>query len=222
MGRFFFMESINQHIFQLRKDYSSETLDEKAVFPDPLHQLKLWLEEAAKAGVPEVNAMTLATVDATGMPSARIVLMRSFNEAGISFFSNYHSRKGNDMRVNPKACLNFFWPDLERQIRINGIIHKMDEKGSDEYFASRPRESQIGAWTSHQSEIIPSKEFLLERYKNLEKEFEGRTVPRPPHWGGYVLQPEAFEFWQGRPSRLHDRIGYILEAGEWKIKRYSP
>lgn len=216
------MKDLEQHIFQLRKDYSSESLDEKVVFPDPLHQFRFWLEEAAKAGVPEVNAMTLATVDAVGQPSARIVLLRGFNESGISFFTNYQSRKGNDINVNPNACLNFFWPELERQIRINGKIIKLDPQESDEYFASRPRESQIGAWTSHQSTVIPNKEFLIERYKNLEQEFEGRAVPRPPHWGGFLLKPEAFEFWQGRPSRLHDRIGYVLESGLWSIKRYSP
>lgn len=216
------MENIEQHIFQLRKDYSSESLDEKVVFPDPLHQFKFWLEEAAKAGVPEVNAMTLATADAEGNPSARIVLLRGFNETGISFFTNYASKKGQDLKANPKACLNFFWPELERQIRINGSIQSLPANESDAYFASRPRESQLGAWASHQSEIIPSKEYLMEKFKNLEKEFEGRSIPRPPHWGGFLLVPHSFEFWQGRPSRLHDRIGYILESGKWLIRRYSP
>jgi pyridoxamine 5'-phosphate oxidase len=216
------MENIEQHIFQLRKDYSSESLDEKVVFPDPLHQFKFWLEEAAKAGVPEVNAMTLATADVEGNPSARIVLLRGFNETGISFFTNYASKKGQDLKANPKSCLNFFWPELERQIRINGSIQSLPANESDAYFASRPRESQLGAWASHQSEIIPSKEFLMEKFKNLEKEFEGRSIPRPPHWGGFLLVPHSFEFWQGRPSRLHDRIGYILESGKWLIRRYSP
>jgi pyridoxamine 5'-phosphate oxidase len=216
------MENLEQNIFNLRKEYSSESLEEHAVFPDPLHQFKFWLEEATKASLPEVNAMTLATVDGNGIPSARIVLLRGFNESGISFFTNYWSKKGNDLKKNPNACINFFWPELERQIRINGIIGKLGESESDAYFASRPRESQIGAWTSHQSEVIPSKEFLMEKFKNLEKEFEGRNISRPPHWGGFLLVPHAFEFWQGRPSRLHDRIGYVLESGAWVIRRYSP
>jgi pyridoxamine 5'-phosphate oxidase len=216
------MENIEQHIFQLRKDYSSESLDEGVVFPDPLHQFKFWLEEAAKAGVPEVNAMTLATADALGNPSARIVLLRGFNEQGLQFFTNYSSRKGHDLKENPKACINFFWPELERQIRINGAMEQIAASESDAYFDSRPRESQIGAWASHQSEIIPSKEYLMEKFKNLEKEFEGRKIPRPPHWGGFLLKPESFEFWQGRPSRMHDRIGYFLDAGKWNIRRYSP
>lgn len=216
------MENLTPEIQGLRINYSKSVLDESKVDKNPLLQFDYWLKEAITAKVAEPNAMTISTVDALGFPGSRIVLLRGISEQGFKFYTNYHSSKGHDIEQNPKVALNFFWPDLERQVRVYGIIERLDESESDAYFASRPRESQIGAWTSNQSEVIQSREELEAREKKYTQEFDGREVPRPEHWGGYLIKPVKVEFWQGRPSRLHDRLLYSLEGGDWKIERLAP
>ena len=205
----------------LRRDYSLRELDEATVSPDPFSQFLLWFNEATKAVVIEPNAMTLSTVGADGRPSARVVLLKGFDRNGLVFFTNYESRKGRELSNNPKACLHFFWPGLERQIIVNGTAAKTSREESQVYFDSRPVTSRIGAWTSRQSSVIDSREILEKREKELSKEF-GDKVPLPPFWGGFRLTPDKFEFWQGRPNRLHDRICFTLENGTWAITRLSP
>lgn len=185
-------------------------------------QFRQWFDEALRAGVPEPNAMYLSTVGPDHRPSGRIVLLKDLDLSGFVFFTNYHSRKGHQLDAHPYAALTFFWVELERQVRIEGYIEKVAERESDEYFASRPRGSQLGAWVSSQSEVIAGREVLLEKQEFYEKQFEGREVPRPPHWGGYRLVPAYLEFWQGRPSRLHDRLAYTRQEGTWTLERLSP
>ncbi|HEY6160878.1 MAG TPA: pyridoxamine 5'-phosphate oxidase [Bacteroidia bacterium] len=216
------MSDLREHIKKLRYDFSQNTLDEKDVDHDPLKQFEKWFKEAVDAKVNEPNAMTLATSGPYGHPSARIVLLRDFTPKGFSFYTNYNSKKGKDIEHIPFACLLFFWPELQRQVRLAGKLVKQSDKESDEYFSSRPRESQLGAWTSAQSEVLRNREELEKRLKETEKKFEGKEVPRPPFWGGYTLQPEEYEFWQGRPSRLHDRIRYSMDFEKWKIERLYP
>ncbi|MBL7746653.1 MAG: pyridoxamine 5'-phosphate oxidase [Chitinophagaceae bacterium] len=213
-----------QHdIASIRKNYSQKKLSEEKAATDPVKQFAKWWKQAVASEIDEVNAMTLATASSDGFPSARIVLLKDFNEKGFSFFTNYNSFKGQQLAENPKACLVFFWKELERQVRITGLIEKLSAEKNDEYFNSRPEESRIGAITSPQSQVIESREWLDGHFKQLKKEYKGKNVERPAHWGGYIVKPVIIEFWQGRPGRLHDRLQYSLaETGIWKIERLAP
>ncbi|MCE9534590.1 MAG: pyridoxamine 5'-phosphate oxidase [Planctomycetes bacterium] len=209
-------------IADLRKEYTQGGLLEANADPDPIRMFHLWMEQAMGAGVPEPNAMTLATCTPTGVPSARIILLKGFDNRGFTFFSNYESRKGEELNANPFAALVFFWAELERQIRIEGRVERVTDQESDEYHASRPRGSQLGAWTSWQSEVIPGREVLEKRLQEFQVRFGDGPIPRPPHWGGFRLIPEKLEFWQGRPSRLHDRLRYSRVEYTWTLERLSP
>lgn len=207
----------------LRKEYSSESLSENDVEPHPVDQFNKWWHQAIKSDITEPNAMTLATASSDGLPSARIVLLKGFDKDGFVFYTNYTSYKGMQLEENPKACLVFFWKELERQVRIVGLVSKANEKMSDDYFLSRPHSSQVGAWASPQSKIIENRDWLDNSYLKFEEEFKRKQLSRPPFWGGYIVKPIILEFWQGRPSRLHDRIQYTLsEDGSWKIERLAP
>jgi pyridoxamine 5'-phosphate oxidase len=207
---------------ELRKNYSLGSLDEADVDHNPIRQFKTWFAQALDAQLPEPNTMTLATVDGRGRPSARIVLIKGVDERGFTFFTNYDSRKGRELAENPHAALLFYWIELERQVRIEGVVAKTGADESDAYFASRPASSRIGAWASEQSQVIESRAVLEAREREFSERF-GAEPPRPPNWGGYRLVPDAIEFWQGRPSRLHDRLRYTRTAnGDWQIARLSP
>ena len=211
------------HIADIRKDYRLQTLDETGVAADPIQQFGIWWQEALQSEIVEVNAMTLATANEQGVPSARIVLLKGYDERGFVFFSNYESKKAGDLQVNPMASLVFFWKELERQVRISGRVEKVTELESDQYFQSRPEGSRIGAWASPQSTVISSRQVIEEKVEALQAAFEGKEIPRPLHWGGYRVVPTRIEFWQGRSSRLHDRIQYTLQPdGNWIIERLAP
>lgn len=197
-------------------------MSESEMDKNPFNQFEIWFEEYLKLNPIEPNAVVLATSNKDAKTSARVVLFRDFGERGIVFYTNYKSRKGDDLNSNPSASLLFYWAELERQIRINGTVEKISRKESEEYFHSRPRESQIGAWVSKQSTIIPDREFLEKKFKKYEKKFSGEEIPLPDYWGGYRVVPNYFEFWQGRENRLHDRIAYKKENQTWKIFRLSP
>lgn len=214
--------NIREYINSIRKDYQRNELSEQSVPATPFDLFSRWFEEAIKQEVKDVNAMTIATVSAQNKPSARVVLLRGYDEQGFVFFTNYSSHKGKDISHNPNVSLSFFWPDLEKQIRIEGVASKVSEEISEEYFRSRPRESQLGAWASAQSEIIDSRETLIRKLEELDEKYKNAPVPRPDNWGGYLIAPEKFEFWQGRVSRLHDRIVYFKQQDTWKICRVSP
>jgi pyridoxamine 5'-phosphate oxidase len=199
-----------------------DSLDESAMAGDPFAQFEKWFTQAQKASVPEPNAMSLATADASGRPSARIVLLKGFDSRGFMFFTNYASRKGSELAANPRAALCFHWQLLERQVRIEGTIEKTTRQESDEYFHSRPRDAQIGAWISEQSAIIDSREALERAGSELRKRFGDGSIPLPEFWGGYRVIPDSVEFWQGRLSRLHDRLQYLRNAAGWKLQRLSP
>lgn len=218
------MQDINKEIVGLRQEYSQSQLTESDVCKNALDQFNKWLEQALKACVPEPHAMNLSTVSKEGKPSSRIVLLRGVENNGFVFYTNYQSHKGTDLNANRFACLNFFWQALERQVRIEGIIEKNDLKTATEYFHSRPRESQIGAWASTQSKVINSRKDIEDAFQYYQDKFKDTPlIPKPECWGGFVLYPETIEFWQGRPSRLHDRIRYSkLSNNEWKIERLSP
>lgn len=206
----------------IRIDYTLKSLDEKDVKASPIDQFKIWVEEAHQSKVHEWNAMNLSTVRADGRPNSRIVLLKDV-DTGLVFFTNYNSAKGKELKNNPFAAITFFWPVLERQVRFMGKVSKISPEESDEYFFSRPFASQIGAWASPQSEVIPDRTFLEEKEAKLLSEINEKTIVRPEHWGGYRLVPEEVEFWQGRSSRLHDRIHYQKEGeASWKIERLAP
>jgi pyridoxamine 5'-phosphate oxidase len=208
----------------LRKEYMLKGLRLAEAAQDPIQQFDHWLTEALQAGLPEPSAMHLATVSAAGRPSARIVLLKGLSGDGFIFYTNYQSRKGKELAANPWACLTFFWPGLERQVRVEGKVLQTSGKQSDEYFHSRPRGSQLGAFISPQSQVIANRQVLEESLQQAETEFaDGKVIPRPLHWGGYCVFPDAIEFWQGRPNRLHDRILYTKDAGgNWTKKRLAP
>jgi pyridoxamine 5'-phosphate oxidase len=207
----------------IRKEYRLHRLLEEAAADNAMRQFEFWWKDALKSELEEVNAMTLATASSDGLPSARIVLLKGFHANGFQFYTNYNSFKGRQLMENPRACLVFFWKELERQIRVTGLVEKLSEKDSDEYFNSRPEGSRIGAWASPQSEIIENSEWLSQKVNALEKQFTGKSIPRPAHWGGYLVRPVTMEFWQGRPNRLHDRLLYSLqEDGNWTIERLAP
>lgn len=206
----------------MRREYARETLDEQHTKENPLEQFRLWFDEAAKACVMEPNAMTLATVTPAGRAAARVVLLKDFDEDGFVFYTNYKSAKGRELAQSPGVTLLFFWPELERQVRISGLTEKVSEAESEEYFHSRPLEAKWGAWASKQSEKIADRAQLEEWYNEVKQKF-AEQVPRPPHWGGYRVRPDYFEFWQGRPGRMHDRIVYEQQGGDgWIRYRLSP
>lgn len=214
---------MNSSIAGLRQEYSTQSFLESDAAADPIVQFDKWWQQALNSQIVEPNAMTLATASSDGMPSARVVLMKGFDQSGFVFFSNYKSYKGVQLEENPKACLVFFWKELERQVRIMGLVKKLSPEESDDYFHSRPLGSQLGAWASPQSEVIQDRNWLDNHYLEIAAQFKEEVIQRPPHWGGYVVQPVIIEFWQGRPSRLHDRIQYTLqENGEWKMERLAP
>jgi pyridoxamine 5'-phosphate oxidase len=207
----------------LRRDYARARLDEADVSHDPMVEFARWFAEAQEAQVADANAMTLATATADGQPSARIVLLKAFDERGFVFFTDYRSRKGAELEANPRAALVFYWHELERQVRITGGVALTSREDSERYFASRPIGSRLGAWASHQSRVIPGRAALESDLREVEARFGDGEVPLPPHWGGYRVVPDAIEFWQGRESRLHDRIRYVRESGSgWKVQRLSP
>ena len=206
----------------LRTEYKRASLDERDVAPDPFVQFRRWFAEAQDAQVPEPNAMSLCTVDEHGRPSARIVLLKEVDARGFVFYTNQESRKGRDLAARPAAAILFFWAELERQVRIEGSVEVVDAATADAYFRTRPRDSRIGAWASPQSATLPDRAALEQRFADADRRFPGDDVPRPPRWGGYRVVPAAFEFWQGRPSRLHDRIAYEQEDSGWRTRRLAP
>jgi len=214
---------MHNKVSDIRRDYSQKQLLEDKVAATPVGQFNEWWNEVLEAQIDEPNAMTLATASADGFPSARIVLLKDFSEKGFSFYTNYESYKGKQLLENPKACLVFFWKELERQVRVTGLVEKLSEKESDEYYRSRPEASRIGAWTSPQSQVIENRHWLDEHFNEMVNKLESTDIKRPPYWGGYIVRPVVIEFWQGRPGRLHDRIQYTLEDdGSWKIERLAP
>ena len=212
-----------QKIADIRKDYTRASLDIDSVLTDPMDQFKKWFQEALESEVNEPNAMTLSTVKSDGRPSARIMLLKGVENSRFQFFTNYQSDKGQALENNPACALTFFWPELERQVRVEGIVTRIDERRSEEYFQSRPRASQVGAWSSPQSSAIADRKILEERVRLIEERFKGQDVlPKPKQWGGFNVEPLLIEFWQGRASRLHDRIRFTKVDNAWKINRLAP
>lgn len=214
---------MRDNLHEYRKNYSKGALDIDSVDPNPLQQFRTWFHQVADlGGVDEVNAMTLNTLGLDGFPKGRVVLLKKYDENGFYFYTNYHSEKGKAIENHPQVSLSFFWPNLERQVIVKGIAEPTPEAVSDQYFASRPRGSQLGAWVSEQSAVIPNRGILEQSLKDLELKYEGKEVPKPPHWGGILVRPSNIEFWQGRPNRLHDRIRYRLVDLDWVIERLAP
>ena len=212
---------MDKNLADLRKSYERDALDEAASLGDPLKQFEHWLQQALDAQLPEPNAMTLATVGADGRPSTRIVLLKGLDARGVVWYTNYDSRKGRELAANPQAALQFHWVELERVVRIEGRVERVEAELSDAYYASRPLDSRIGAWASPQSQVIESRTLLVAQAAKFGLKF-AMNPPRPPHWGGYRLQPDTWEFWQGRKSRLHDRLRYRLHDGSWLRERLAP
>lgn len=210
------------NIRDIRQEYTLGGMDDSYLGANPIDLFDRWFREAVNAGINEPSAMALSTLGTDGYPQSRIVLLKGYGEEGFSFFTNYESQKGNALAQYPKASLLFFWPELQRQIRITGKVEKTSIEESEEYFRSRPRGSRLGAWTSEQSQEIPSRKTLEERYEVFDRKFPEEDIPKPPHWGGYRLTPLTFEFWQGRENRLHDRISFRKENGKWKTARLAP
>ena len=214
---------MNRDIADIRRDYQLASLDEATSMAHPMDQFTIWWNDAIESNIDEVNAFVLSTIKASGVPSARVVLLKGYTPEGFMFFTNYESAKGQDIEQHPKVAMNFFWKELERQVRITGTIEKVSTEESEKYFKSRPKESQIGAWSSPQSRIIPDRAFLEEIVAENAEKFKEGEIPLPPHWGGYIVKPFEMEFWQGRSSRLHDRIQYSLHAdGHWVRVRLAP
>lgn len=209
-------------IADLRLNYTRQQLNESEVDPDPIRQFQIWFEQAVSAQLLEPNAMTLATASREGVPSARIVLLKGVDPRGFVFYTNYESRKGRELADNPRAALVFLWNVLERQVRIEGTVERVSDQETNAYFHSRPLESQLGAWASNQSQVIPGRPVLEQRFQAFKQKYQNQEVPRPPHWGGYRVVPHLIEFWQGRPNRLHDRLCYRLEGTRWVIERLAP
>jgi len=209
-------------ISDLRREYTLHGLSEADVHADPVEQFRVWFDQAVTAGLPDANAMTLATTKPDGRPSARVVLLKHFDANGFLFFTNYQSRKGRELAKNPAAALLFFWPQLERQVRIEGMVTFTSAEESDVYFRGRPLESRLGACASPQSEVVSDRGELERLLAEVRAHCPGEEVPRPPHWGGYRLTPDLFEFWQGRPGRLHDRLEYFRAGGAWRLRRLAP
>ena len=214
---------MSKSISDIRKDYRLQSLSEDNVAPDPVNQFTTWWNDVLVSEISEPNAMTLATASSDGLPSARIVLLKGFDANGFVFFTNYNSFKGLQLQENPRACLVFFWKELERQVRVMGIIETLSSRENDEYFNSRPEGSRISAIASPQSQVVENREWLESKTEKLSEELSGKTIPRPDHWGGYRVRPAIIEYWQGRSNRLHDRLQYtLMEDGSWKIERLAP
>lgn len=213
---------VKKNLAGLRQEYAASALDEKAMHAHPFEQFSNWFDQAAESGIAEPNAMTLATVDSHGMPHARVVLLKALDETGFVFYTNYHSEKAKQLAQNPQASILFFWIELQRQVRISGTVKKVTASESDEYFNIRPRASQLGALASPQSQVIPDREHLEQRFSLLEKQYSEKPITRPKNWGGYRLTPIRIEFWQGRPNRLHDRLVYEKSGTHWVRKRLAP
>jgi pyridoxamine 5'-phosphate oxidase len=214
---------MDMELASLRESYTKGGLGERDLRKNPFEQFRLWFEQAQAAQIVEPNAMTLATATPDGIPSARMVLLKGFDERGFAFFTNYESQKGRELAENPHAALVFYWAELERQVRITGTVTKTSPEESEAYWSTRPVASQIGAWVSEQSTVVPNRKVLEEQVAALEKWYEAVEIPIPPYWGGYRVAPETIEFWQGRPNRLHDRIRYTKTGeGKWQIERLAP
>ena len=213
---------MNPSIADLRLNYTRQSLLEANIHPDPIQQFQTWFNQAVEANLLEPNAMTLATASPNGTPSARIVLLKGVDQRGFVFYTNYNSQKGQELAANPQAALVFLWGELERQVRVAGAVEKIADQETEAYFNSRPHSSQLGAWASDQSCVIPNREGLEQRLTDLTEQYQDQAVPRPLHWGGFRVIPQEIEFWQGRPSRLHDRLRYRLEADHWIVERLSP
>ncbi len=211
-----------ERLEHLRQEYGVHSLRKADMHADPLVQLQNWFQEAVDRQVPEPNTMSLATVGESGQPSIRVVLLKEVTNLGVVFFTNYQSRKGQELALHPQAGLNFFWQPLERQVRLDGLVEQISAEQSDSYFKTRPRGSQIGAWVSPQSEEIPDRDFLKQKLAEYEAKFEDQDVPRPAYWGGYILISQQIEFWQGRENRLHDRLRYQLTDNGWSLARLAP
>jgi pyridoxamine 5'-phosphate oxidase len=209
-------------LFELREEFITEKLDEKDVSANPFDQFKLWFGEAAAVKIYEPNAAFIATANKKGFPSARMILVKAFSEEGFTFFSNYESKKGKQISENPNATLVYYWPELERQVRIEGVVEKLSPGDSDKYFETRPIGSRLGAWASPQSQPIADRKWLEVKHKEIRDKFKYGEVVRPENWGGYIIKPCSIEFWQGRQNRLHDRIEYYKDNGKWNIRRLAP
>ncbi len=214
---------MEENLADYRRSYEKSSLTAENLTENPMELFKIWFDEAeAIDTVAENNAMTLSTIDAYGYPKNRVVLLKKFNDQGFVFYTNYRSEKGRSILRHPKVSISFFWPSLERQVIVKGAVEKCAEETSDQYFASRPRGSQLGAWVSHQSESIRDRAVLKQRLQEMELKFEGKPIPRPDFWGGFLIKPRMIEFWQGRPNRLHDRFKYSCRDQNWEVTRLAP